>query len=46
MTEDLIDETLSHYKSCFKAAGLDKGDIDEVIMVGGSTKITKSKPSC
>lgn len=42
MTEDLIDETLSHIKVALKEAGLDKGDIDEVIMVGGSTRLPKA----
>jgi len=41
MTEDLVEETLEHIKTAMSDAGLDKGEIDEVIMVGGSTRIPK-----
>ncbi len=43
MTDDLIAETLSHIKTALKDAGLDKGEIKEVIMVGGSTRIPKAQ---
>ncbi len=43
MTDDLISETLSHIKTALKDAGLDKGEIKEVIMVGGSTRIPKAQ---
>jgi molecular chaperone DnaK len=42
MTEDLIAETLSHIKTALKDADLDKGEIQEVIMVGGSTRLPKA----
>ncbi|MDD2697522.1 MAG: molecular chaperone DnaK [Arcobacteraceae bacterium] len=43
MTDDLISETLAHIKTALKDAGLDKGEIKEVIMVGGSTRIPKAQ---
>ena len=43
MTDDLIDETLSHIKTAMSDAGLDNNEIDEVIMVGGSTRIPKAQ---
>jgi len=42
MTENLITETLDHIKTALKDAGLDKGEIQEVIMVGGSTRLPKA----
>jgi len=42
MTEDLITETLDHIKVALDDAGLDKGEIEEVIMVGGSTRLPKA----
>ncbi len=42
MTEDLITETLDHIKVALRDAGLDKGEIEEVIMVGGSTRLPKA----
>ncbi len=42
MTENLIDETLAHIKTALKDAGLQKGDINEIIMVGGSTRLPKA----
>lgn len=42
MTEKLIDETLEHIKTALKDAGLKKGDINEIIMVGGSTRLPKA----
>ena len=43
MTEDLIAETLEHIKVALREAGLDKGEVKEVIMVGGSTRIPKAQ---
>ncbi|MEA3353605.1 MAG: molecular chaperone DnaK [Campylobacterota bacterium] len=43
MTEDLVSETLDHIKVAMKDAGLDNDEIDEVIMVGGSTRIPKAQ---
>ena len=40
--EQLVDSLVNSIEPCMsalKAAGLDKGDIDEVILVGGSTRI-------
>jgi len=42
MTEGLIAETLDHIKVALKDAGLDKSEIEEVIMVGGSTRLPKA----
>ena len=42
MTEHLINETLSHIKTAMDDAGLDKDEIEEVIMVGGSTRLPKA----
>ncbi|RXJ53790.1 molecular chaperone DnaK [Candidatus Marinarcus aquaticus] len=42
MTEHLIAETLQHIKTALKDADLDKGEIQEVIMVGGSTRLPKA----
>ena len=42
MTEDLISETLEHIKVALKDAGLDKSEIEEIIMVGGSTRLPKA----
>ncbi|RXJ82232.1 molecular chaperone DnaK [Arcobacter sp. F2176] len=42
MTEDLIKETLDHIKTALKDAGLEKGEIQEIIMVGGSTRLPKA----
>lgn len=35
----LVDRTIAPCEKALKAAGLSKGDIDEVILVGGSTRI-------
>ena len=43
MTEDLVNETLDHIKVAMKDAGLDNDEIDEIIMVGGSTRIPKAQ---
>ncbi len=43
MTEDLVAETLEHIKVAMNDAGLDTGEINEVIMVGGSTRIPKAQ---
>ena len=37
---------LEHIKVVLKDANLSKSDIDEIIMVGGSTRLPKAKPSC
>ncbi len=39
MIESLIDETMDHIKVAMKDADLDKSDIKEIIMVGGSTRV-------
>ncbi|MEJ6547775.1 MAG: molecular chaperone DnaK [Flavobacteriaceae bacterium] len=39
LIEDLIKRTIAPCKSALKAAGLSKSDIDEIILVGGSTRI-------
>ncbi len=43
MTEDLVAETLEHIKTAMNDAGLDNDEINEVIMVGGSTRIPKAQ---
>jgi molecular chaperone DnaK len=39
MISKMIDETISHIKTALKDADLDKGEIQEVIMVGGSIRV-------
>jgi molecular chaperone DnaK len=39
LTEDLVKRSIKPCQSALKAAGLKKSDIDEVILVGGSTRI-------
>ena len=39
MIDDLIKETMTHIDVALKDADLDKGDIKEVIMVGGSIRV-------
>ena len=41
LIDDLIEETIAKIDSVIKDAGLSKGDISEVVMVGGSTRIPK-----
>jgi molecular chaperone DnaK len=41
MTDKLVDETLAHVKTALKDADLDANEIDEIVMVGGSTRIPK-----
>lgn len=41
LVEDLVEKTLVPCKSALKAAGLKKGDIDEVILVGGQARMPK-----
>ncbi|HEU5083689.1 MAG TPA: Hsp70 family protein, partial [Acidimicrobiales bacterium] len=39
LTEDLLDRCKSPFEQAIKDAGLSKGDIDHVILVGGSTRM-------
>jgi len=39
MIASLVDETIDHIKVAMKDADLDNGDIKEIIMVGGSTRV-------
>jgi len=39
LTEDLVKRSIKPAQDAMKAAGLTNGDIDEVILVGGSTRI-------
>ncbi|ACL70030.1 molecular chaperone DnaK [Halothermothrix orenii] len=39
LTEDLVEKTMGPTRQALKDAGLEPGDIDEVILVGGSTRI-------
>ncbi|MWV60976.1 molecular chaperone DnaK [Helicobacter saguini] len=41
LINDLIEDTIKKIDSVIKDAGLSKGDISEVVMVGGSTRIPK-----
>lgn len=41
LVEDLIDRTVEPCKKALKDAGLQPSDVDEVILVGGSTRIPK-----
>ena len=39
LCDDLVKRSIEPCASALKSAGLDKGDIDEIILVGGSTRI-------
>lgn len=39
LIEDIVKETISHIDRALKDAGLNKNEIDEIVMVGGSTRI-------
>ena len=39
LTQDLIDRTVEPTEQALEDAGYDKGDIDEVLLVGGSTRM-------
>ncbi|MEA3355447.1 MAG: molecular chaperone DnaK [Patescibacteria group bacterium] len=41
LVDDLIEKTMKPVKSCLKDAKLDKKDIDEIILVGGQTRMPK-----
>jgi len=41
MIDDLLQETLKHIDTALNDAGLNKDEIDEIVMVGGSTRIPK-----
>lgn len=41
LIDDLVQKTIDPCQKALKDAGLNKGDIDEVILVGGSTRIPK-----
>lgn len=41
MIDDLLQETLKHIDTALNDSGLSKDEIDEIIMVGGSTRIPK-----
>jgi molecular chaperone DnaK len=43
MIENYIKETIDHIKVAMKDADLDKGDIKEIIMVGGSIRVPKAQ---
>lgn len=43
MVADLIEETKAHINTALDDADLEKGEINEVIMVGGSTRIPKAQ---
>ncbi|GJM36041.1 MAG: chaperone protein DnaK [Saprospiraceae bacterium] len=41
LADSLVERTLEPCRLALKDAGLDKGDIDEIILVGGSTRIPR-----
>jgi molecular chaperone DnaK len=41
MIDDLLQETLKHIDTALNDADISKGDIQEIVMVGGSTRIPK-----
>jgi len=45
MISDFVEKTLSPVKNALSDAGLEKSEIDEIIMVGGSTRIPLVKKS-
>jgi len=45
LCDDLIDKAISPVKTCLADSGLGKSEIDEVILVGGSTRMPKVQAS-
>jgi len=45
LVDDLIERTMAPVRSALKDAGVSAGDIDEVILVGGMTRMPKVKES-
>ncbi len=43
MIADLLEETKAHINTALNEADLDKGEINEIIMVGGSTRVPKAQ---
>ena len=41
MIEDLVERSMAPCRTCLKDAGLNAGQVDEVVLVGGSTRIPK-----
>ena len=41
LTDDLFERTTAPVKSCLKDAGLNSGDIDELVLVGGMTRMPR-----
>jgi molecular chaperone DnaK len=41
LVSDLIEKTIEPVKQALKDAGIEKGDVDEIIMVGGMTRMPK-----
>ncbi len=41
LTEDLINRTIRPFEDCLRDAGLSKGDIKELVLVGGMTRMPK-----
>jgi molecular chaperone DnaK len=39
--EDLLERTMGPVRQCLKDAGVSPGDVDEIVLVGGSTRIPK-----
>jgi len=42
LIDDLIAETLEHVETALKEAGINKDEIKEIVMVGGSTRVPKA----
>ena len=45
LCDDLIDKAISPVKTCLADSGLSKSEVDEVILVGGSTRMPKVQTS-
>ncbi len=41
LTDDLIKRTVAPFESCLKDAGVSKGQIDELVLVGGMTRMPR-----
>jgi molecular chaperone DnaK len=41
LTAPLVEKTIEITKGCLKEAGIDKGDLDDVLMVGGQTRMPR-----
>jgi molecular chaperone DnaK (HSP70) len=46
MTEDLLNRCKGPFEAALKDAGMSAADLDEVVLVGGSTRMPRSRTWC